>query len=241
MVQVQQNSGTNVVDYNRYASVPETQKIDYSKLTQISDKDVMRVVSIQETVIKDDGDGSNITKQTTSYKPDGDTTETSKLSVQQTNTQNNAKFYIDSDQEAEKIDTLEIIIENNNDDTNDTNDRITLQGIGGDTTISFLKNKIAKLKNCRFYDEDGYEIINLNTKIEAVTDIDGDKFILNAKIVSNNDSTSTNTNNENKVNESNKIEHGYTNTVVVKNDVAMNSSAEESEGLIQSELQNNND
>ena len=47
MVKVQRESGINIVDYNRYASVPETQKIDYSKLTQVSDQDTYNVVSVQ--------------------------------------------------------------------------------------------------------------------------------------------------------------------------------------------------
>eukprot|EP01083_Nonionella_stella_P234841 826363_1 len=67
MVKVQEKSGTNIVDYNRYANVAETQKVDYSKLTQISDKDVYNVVSVQETVIKDDG-----VAQVTTYKPNND-------------------------------------------------------------------------------------------------------------------------------------------------------------------------
>ena len=177
MVEIQQKSGTNIIDYKKYNSVPETQKIDYDKLTQVSDKDVYKVVSVQETVIKDDdGSGQNVTKQTINYQPDGDTTDTNKLKVAQENTQtaNTNSYNVDSDNEADGINKLKIIIEND--------DTLNLSGIDGKTTIQTIKSLSAKLKTCIFYDEDGYEISNKNTKIEAVADIDGDKFVLNAKI-----------------------------------------------------------
>eukprot|EP01084_Bolivina_argentea_P259096 437065_1 len=164
MVKVQEKSGTNIVDYNRYANVAETQKVDYSKLTQISDKDVYNVVSVQETVIKDDG-----VAQVTTYKPNNDN-----LVVQETHTENNKQISVDSDAEAQQISQLKIIIEDN--------DTLTMKGISGNTTIKYLKSTIPKLNNCIFYDEDGYEISNMNTKIDAVADIDDNTFVLNAKI-----------------------------------------------------------
>eukprot|EP01084_Bolivina_argentea_P266891 452860_1 len=217
MVQVQQQSGTNVVDYNRYANVPETQKIDYTKLTQVSDKDVYKVVSVQETIIKDDGDGGDRTEQTINYKLDGNQTDTTKLTVvEQTNLEKPIpQPSIDSDFETDKINKIKIVIEN---------DDVLTMNAGGDTTIAFLKSNIPKLANSIFYDEDGYEVPNPNTKVEAIADIDGDQFVLNVKLTTNNTvSNPTDVDDDNAtqttpLKQESSAQHGYTDTVVVKND-----------------------
>eukprot|EP01084_Bolivina_argentea_P235037 395627_1 len=54
------NSGatSNMVDLQKYTNVKDSIPIDYDKLTKISDTDVYKVVSVQETVIVDHGDGN---------------------------------------------------------------------------------------------------------------------------------------------------------------------------------------
>ena len=127
-------------------------------------------------MIKDDGNGGNMTKETINYKPNGNTTDTNKLQFDQTNTENQQTIANDNIN-TDKVKTLQIIIEND--------ETLTLTGIGGDTTIGFLKKQVPKLANCIFYDEDGYEVPNPKTKIEAVAEVDRDKFILNAKLKTN--------------------------------------------------------
>ena len=126
-----QQSGTNIVDYKKYASVPDTEKVDYAKLTQISDKDVFNIVSVQETVIKYDGSGGNVTKQTINYKVDGDNTNTSQLQVNKYVEQRDEYVVVESDNETERIDKLRIIIEN---------DETLNLTISGNTNIATIKS-----------------------------------------------------------------------------------------------------
>mmetsp|Transcript_58375 Transcript_58375/g.92779 ORF Transcript_58375/g.92779 Transcript_58375/m.92779 type:complete len:305 (+) Transcript_58375:48-962(+) len=202
MVQIQQKSGTNVIDYQSYADQQHTEKVDYDKLTKISDKDEYHVVSVQETVIRDDGNGANVTKQTIQYQPNGNNTDTAHLQVAREETEDAGKMRLDSDVEAELIETLQVVIEND--------DTLNLQGISGNTTLRTVQSLNQKLKQCTFYDEDGYEISNLNAKIEAVAEIDGDKFVLNAKLRA----------------QSKAEQHAYNNTVVVKNELDLDSDSQ---------------
>eukprot|EP01083_Nonionella_stella_P310901 1106580_1 len=49
---------SHIVDFDKYANVPDTKPIDYSALTQISDTDQYKIVSVQETVTIEDADGN---------------------------------------------------------------------------------------------------------------------------------------------------------------------------------------
>ena len=54
----QSSNGNNIVDYDKFANVPDVVPVDYNKLTAISDTDQYKVVSVQETVISEDADGN---------------------------------------------------------------------------------------------------------------------------------------------------------------------------------------
>jgi len=49
---------SHIVDFEKFAHVAEVEKIDYSKLTKVEDADQFKVMSVQETVVVDDGDGN---------------------------------------------------------------------------------------------------------------------------------------------------------------------------------------
>ena len=147
MVQIQKESGTNIVDYNRYASIPETQKIDYNKLTSVSDQPIYKVQSVQETIIRDDGSGGNITKQTINYKVDGD--KTNELQIEKQRIEQVNEYDNNNNNDNDDIEKVTIIIKMN--DGSRIPDKLNLSGISGDTTISVIKSLSSKLNKCIFY------------------------------------------------------------------------------------------
>ena len=52
------SANANLVDYEKFANVPDTVPVDYNALTAISDTDQYKVIGVQETVTVDDGDGN---------------------------------------------------------------------------------------------------------------------------------------------------------------------------------------
>ena len=54
---------SNFVDFEKYQNIKESKPVDYSQLTQIEDTDQYKVVSVQETVIIDDGNGNVLEKK----------------------------------------------------------------------------------------------------------------------------------------------------------------------------------
>ena len=117
-----------------------------------------------------------MTKESINYKSNGNTTDTNRLQIDQTNAEDQQTIASDGI-DTNKVETLQIIIEND--------ETLTLTGIEGDATIGFLRKQVPKLANCIFFDEDGYDVPNPKTKIEAVAEVDRDKFILNAKLKAN--------------------------------------------------------